>query len=693
MAQRWSLLIISIALLFVASDADMPLAPPSLSQFLYNTQCEATPLSHPTTSECPALRSKTVETTCAAGFTQTVPSSRGGKGLGEDGASTRDSEAEGAKKAQKKPSVLDDDFELTPVEVRRKPGPATRQKQGATTQGSGQNVLEKSQLLEDQGVVEEKKLPLSTQQRRGISTRGSGQEMVDNSQPSEDQTSDSEKKQLPLAGLDKTVGKTSLAPSVPQQKQSTREGVSQSAESSVYAPNSITPSAAGNTPGKAANGGFPSSGMMKEIFRPKTAKKKKSFFVDDSSSEDEVSEVPSKKQCADSDKGVREPEKIQSPLKQSSGGQSQGNLFGGLWGTGSRKKSDGSKPVVPNVFPVTRKRVRRDEEEGEDDLWGGGHHLECGGGGVAGSRTDVQSEAKRGRVEQQVEAERDDVIPGDRDKVAPAARREDKESRVEKRNAGGEDIDDVVIVAKSYSQNTAALSKASRKKKRARNLDPDDSPDSIPAKKQCLDISKMVPDSDATKAAARSIPGANLDPALSSVPIDRKDTDAVPVKTERETPRRRRREESSDHTSATPFLTTRKRKKKLTSHDSEAELGSTTVSAANTQTGLTGLATPGFSEISFTSLTLNKHKEDIPLTAMSTGGRRSKVAPTPADALWMQQERSEVVGGGGMEDEDPLVEGFDGNLPGGNYQPVMTEDGFIKARVAPKLKVREGGKG
>lgn len=135
------------------------------------------------------------------------------------------------------------------------------------------------------------------------------------------------------------------------------------------------------------------------------------------------------------------------------------------------------------------------------------------------------------------------------------------------------------------------------------------------------------------------------------------------------------------------FLSTRKKKKTAKTPSAEPQTQHNT-SMALSLASAGGPASAAFSQKSFTSLSFAKHPEDIPLTAFSTGGRRSKVTST-ADALWAKEELSDVVGGGGsgdVEDEDPLG-GGGGNLPGRNYQPVLTVDGFIMARQPPKLKV------
>ena len=179
-----------------------------------------------------------------------------------------------------------------------------------------------------------------------------------------------------------------------------------------------------------------------------------------------------------------------------------------------------------------------------------------------------------------------------------------------------------------------------------------------------------------------------LDPVLdiaqqtSSVP--RRDT-SEEYFVESVTPKKRKKTDSFI-TSSTPFLSTRKRTKKCPMN-TEATPSSLVDSTVRTQSGLMD-STSNFSQKSFTSLTLGKFKDaTLPLTAVSTGGIRTKVTPaTAADALWMQEDRSEMVGGArDMDDEDPL--GNDVCEIKRRYQPVLTDDGFIKPRATPKLNV------
>ena len=155
--------------------------------------------------------------------------------------------------------------------------------------------------------------------------------------------------------------------------------------------------------------------------------------------------------------------------------------------------------------------------------------------------------------------------------------------------------------------------------------------------------------------------------------------------------------------SDSPFISSRKRKRsvvdKSTSESSlanQTEQNFPTNEAAgqsdsmfvNTQStqktmGNKGLVTPFTSP--FTCLSSSRREVARASVFAATGGRRSKPpVQTEADDLWNKEVQD--VNGMGTEGENPL--GTQYNEPGrAMFKPVLTEDGFIKARVKPKLQV------
>ena len=96
-----------------------------------------------------------------------------------------------------------------------------------------------------------------------------------------------------------------------------------------------------------------------------------------------------------------------------------------------------------------------------------------------------------------------------------------------------------------------------------------------------------------------------------------------------------------------------------------------------------GMVTPFTSP--FTCLSSSRREAAPASVFAATGGRRSK-APVQAEAddLWNKEAQDE--NGMRTDGENPLGTQFDD--PGSTkFKPVLTEDGFIKARVKPKLQV------
>lgn len=600
----------------VASDeVGVPLPPPSLSQSLYYTQSQATPSSPPATpqkSVAPTTKITRKKVEKAATDTQSPRKLRGrpGQASGGDDEALRKEEASVVPSQHgKKVSVLDEDFSLSPVEVRSKGDHTPHQRDPAPRQTRRAAAMSIAPQQEAEGPPQ-------------------GKSAAGNAQPSLDQT---EGKGRGKSSLNWSMQKSRAAP--PTGRSRMEESAPQSIDSSIFAPNSLTPSVGGGEGPSKVDISLPSSGMMTEIFRKKTRSTKKRFFLDESESEEEVeSKGPaSKKQRADADvatpprpslggpgesqgppKPLEAPGESQGPSKQSLVQRSQADVFGGLRNKGSRRKVADDK----SVFRVSASPLKRKRDDSDD--MGGGHHLEA-----SGSRSKV-------KVQQ-----------------------------------SGADDNDVMIIGESLSQYDNVSGSARKKKKLSKPGSAAGKTSSIPTK-----------------------PLGSLDPVLdisqdASIPVGDGVTDISP------TPRMHMQSVtthiSASSSSSTPFLSTRKRRKKAESREPDTQR-SPAPSGANSSAFVAGSE---FSQRSFTSLTFNKHREDIPLTAVSTGGRRSKATPiTAADALWMKEERSEVVGGGGeVEDEDPLEGGYGGCAPARNYQPVMSTDGFIMARETPKLVV------
>ena len=155
--------------------------------------------------------------------------------------------------------------------------------------------------------------------------------------------------------------------------------------------------------------------------------------------------------------------------------------------------------------------------------------------------------------------------------------------------------------------------------------------------------------------------------------------------------------------SDSPFISSRKRKRSLVDKStSESSLANQTeqnfptneaagqsdsmfVNTQSTQKtmGNKGLVTPFTSP--FTCLSSSRREVARASVFAATGGRRSKPpVQTEADDLWNKEVQD--VNGMGTEGENPL--GTQYNEPGSAmFKPVLTVDGFIKARVKPKLQV------
>ena len=474
---------------------------------------------------------------------------------------------------KKKASVLDDDFSLSPVEVRSKGDHTPRQEDRPAprqTRRAAATLVAPRQEAED---------PLQGKSPAGIT------------QPSLDQ---SVGKGRAKASLNWSMQRKSrAAPPTGRSRMECdpEESAPQSIDSSIFAPNSLTPSVGGGA-GEGSNKvdiSLPSSGMMTEIFRKKTKSTKKKFFLDESDSEEEKeSEGPaSKKQRIDADvatpprppslggpgesqgppKSLEAPGESQRPSNL--GQRSQADVFGGLRGKGNRRKVDDDKSVSRvSASPLKRKR------DDSDDV-GGGHHLEASG----------PAHRTKGGVQQQ-----------------------------------SDDGDDVIIVGESLSQRDNLPGTARKKKKLSKPVSAAGKTSSIPA----ISLESLDPVLDISREVPTPLGDSVTDVALTSRTLHDQSVTTI-------------------QTSSTSFLSTRKRRKKAGSREPNTQRSPTPSGPNSTFT-----AGSEFSQRSFTSLTLNKHKEDIPLTAISMGGRRSKATPiTAADALWMKEERSEVVGGGG----------------------------------------------
>lgn len=405
-----------------------------------------------------------------------------------------------------------------------------------------------------------------------------------------------------------------------------RSAPSQSANVSIFAPSSLTP---------ASN--IPSSGNMAEFFKGKnTSKKRKGLLEDDSSDEGGLCESSSKKQSIDANPKKRKSffEDDSSEEESAPGPPSKRTCIS----TNSRGTTEGQSAGVPKgeMRSITSQGSRRKVTNPMT------HHKVCETA-VKRSRGSCSISSGVQYVEEKSDDDDDNHVAKKRKLDVPVG-------------------SDVNVVSNSSSRMVEPGNRAGLEKDVKEDLI---NPPSINQK-----------DSE-------SEPGYPAD--KDDIIITSRSTGAE--KTQR-TPMKREGKDSSPTTitttsSSRQFLSTRKNRRKSDAAaaapgGTETTLNTTAVlSAFNTQPGSTSI-----SQKSFTSMTSSRFKEVIPLTAASTGGRRSKA--NPADALWAQED---AMGAADMEDEeDPLGEESAG-FPSKKYLPVKTADGFIKARERPKLKV------
>ena len=509
---------------------------------------------------------------------------------------------------KRKRSPLDEDFSLSPVDVRSKLDPPSRKKKIYIAPTSNEQSIGDSIKTEE-----------SKDKSKNVSSTSSAN------------------------SYDRSVAVTK-----PANQMESQQNTLQSSNISILAPSSLTPSS-GSKAGGAGN--LPSSGLMTEIFKGRKSKKRRAIFYEDDDDEEEEDEDNScndrdgsvadgtgnKRQCMETDTG--------SVSNRSQDDSQTGKLlFGGMRSKGSRKKveSDTSAPQS-SPFPNPVSEVKSN------------------GDTVKSKESDEMK-----------------VVTGKRS----SSRKTRDDSR---RNVGAEKEDKSTIIILDPDELPSSERKPKTTHYLARPLDPvsdgNDNANSIPLR-----------DHNAPKPKLEK----NPDPVSNSA----KETSSILGRAggmEPRTPKKRRKEANNSlMSSSTPFLSTRKRRKKsVTPGPVDTPHNSSMLPADSSTTAVIDTTFNFSTQKSFTSLSFAKLKEAVPLTAVSTGGRRTKVTPAAAaETLWMQEDRSEVVGGGmDLDEEDPLGEtdGGGGGMPSSSvrcYQPVLTVDGFIKARATPQLKVQ-----
>ncbi len=668
--------------------------------------------------------------------------------------------------AKRKKSVLDDDFELSPVEVRSKrrkqePLPTEQQQQqqqhrpqqyAAASSEKQQGHMKTSVEKEKQDTrssaqqVRRTRAQQQQQQQKHPGNAECAGEVVDDSQPgSEDSETNSHtasstrslpglkiRKQVPSINSSATVASqrsvqrghgtslehdpasqsntsilapNSLTPSGTSVGVAAAAPTSRSADASVIVPSSLTPSGTGGVgTGNRGEGDPPSSEMMKEIFRNRGTKRKKNYFVDESSSgesdgggNDSNVGVSGCVVKATKDAGKEKEEDLVdlwgSPLRASQQPGPGPSHF--TKATAANAAAASRSPLSLKGSPAKRGvrskagegfgRIRSKKngktvpsslsyQESADGGEGGVRQLERGGGHHLDPTDTVSGNGSHGNIHG---GHDDDVVCTG---VTPSA--------------------GVADVSMSNTSHLAPVAK--RRKLSSKNPEPSKPSDRNNRNSRANKLSHPKKRSPELRSATDSQTPPQISPEAAPAPSPF--SDSSNRHSDIRTPRKQniRPPKSSTTTTTpqkfsppsigTPFLSTRKRKvKKQEAADNDESAGVTDpTSAFSTQSGLGAIADSavgrGLSQMIFTSFSLRSHKEDIPPTAVSTGGRRSKI--TAADSLWNQETRSEVVGGL-LEGEDPLGEGEgQEEWPKKAYQPVLSVDGFIMAREAPKVKVR-----
>ena len=143
----------------------------------------------------------------------------------------------------------------------------------------------------------------------------------------------------------------------------------------------------------------------------------------------------------------------------------------------------------------------------------------------------------------------------------------------------------------------------------------------------------------------------------------------------------------------TSFLSSRKVKR--LQQQPSLSLDASQISVCGSQSATISSAVDTSSSGPFTALSLGQLREVVPLTAVSTGGKRSKVMPSHAslDVLWVEDHDlgTRKEGESVVNDwvEDPLGSLHDGGegFSCKRFQSVCDADGFIKTRVPPRLQV------
>lgn len=425
----------------------------------------------------------------------------------------------------------------------------------------------------------------------------------------------------------------------------------------ILAPSSLTPSShdvsckaeddenqVRRKPSATGGSGLPSHVLMADLFRGKRTKKVSSLPPSSSAIKEAEGGRPAKRQRMESDLKA-------SVAQGNQSSQAKGDLFGGVASRGTRQKVASGKQSEPIVL------IEEESTGGTDEGRGGSDVIEV----------SMSSEHRQTRP------------------LEPLLNNKKSASIVSSERRVTENMDPV---RNSVGKGTSSI------------------PSAVPKTEVGLD-----PVSNLSQRAVISSPERYLSPKAtvsspnratsSSAPYistseRRTNSDVVKIKDDTvET----RNEESLTRTptkghcmTSSSFLSSRRTKKSqqqqhhpLSPHDTSQ------ISAYGTQSTAASSAMDTASSGPFTALTLNRLQEAVPLTAVSTGGRRSKVTPSVADAIWMEDEQFGGRGGGigdeGVEDPLGSEEGGGEGFPARNYQPVCDADGFIKARVAPSLKV------